>query len=231
VAARRIDLGLPIRFIASTVPSQDGQCSGQRKGSVCRTDTAASGWQWFSNRMQPCVFPVSDVSLSEEIPMTTDILHLHEPHVTSQDYVGYTSGITGVKGPGPCSATYLLVGPDGQEITRELMKTDMCGTGHDAEYLAVRFLTKVVTSQFPYIRTLCIMSSNLLVVNQLCGRWRIRVERYQKLVHMIQSTLEGLHWYVTWIPGGCNPLKPWHWEQHKELDSPDSKGDPQGSCR
>ena len=113
-----------------------------------------------------------------------NVVHLHERQITD-DFIGYTSGITGSQSTGPCSIAYLLTAPDGSELAKESINTSIVGTGHDAEYLAVTLLSRVVRSRFAYIKNLSIFCSDQLVVNQLSGQWRIQVEQHQQFVKKI----------------------------------------------
>ncbi len=130
----------------------------------------------------------------------------------SNGYTAYTSGITGDSNPGPISIAYLLVAPDGQKLERELMSTGINGSGHDAEYVSLMFLCRLIKSRFAYIESLSIYSSSKLVVNQLSGRWAIRVQRHQTFVDKITSDLSDIVWDITWTPRIENPIKTWHWE-------------------
>ena len=154
----------------------------------------------------------------------TNIVHLHERQMRDDDYIGYSSGITGFRSPGPCSIACLLIAPDGRELTRELVDTGIHGSGHDAEYLALTLLSRVVMKQFVRVHNLRIFCSNQLVVNQLSGRWQVHVDRHRQFVKKITSTLCDIHWGITWLPARDNPLKAWHWEHaNKQGATPEAK--------
>ena len=87
-------------------------------------------------------------------------------------------------------------------------------------YGPYKFLARVVTKRFPDIRNISIFSSNRLVVEQLCGRWEIRVHRLQGFAEKINSTLSGINWGITWLPKAANSIKDLHWEHYnQESDS------------
>ena len=92
------------------------------------------------------------------------------------------------------------------------MDTGINGSGHDAEYVSVMFLSRVITSHFDCIKNISIYSSSKLVVNQLSGRWAIRLQRHQTFVDKITSDLSNIVWDITWIPRVESHLKDWHWE-------------------
>ncbi len=138
-------------------------------------------------------------------------------------FIAYASGITGDSNPGPISIAYLLVAPDGKELCKELVDTAINGSGHDAEYLSVMHLSRAITSCFDNITNLSVYSSSKLLVNQLSGRWAIRVQRHQTFVDKITSHFSNINWDVTWIPRIENPMKTWHWEYHS-YSKDDSKG-------
>ncbi len=58
--------------------------------------------------------------------------------------------------------------------------------------------------------------SDQLVVNQLSGRWQVRVDRLQMFVDKIAGDLSDIRWGITWIPRIENPFKDWHWKQYRE---------------
>ncbi len=138
-------------------------------------------------------------------------------------FIAYTSGITGDTNPGPISIAYLLLAPDGQELCKELVDTAINGSGHDAEYLSVMHLSRAIASSFDNITDLSVYSSSKLLVNQLSGRWAIRVQRHQTFVDKIALDLSNISWNVTWISRIENPMKTWHWEYYS-FTKDDSKG-------
>ncbi|MGO9569314.1 MAG: hypothetical protein ACLP5H_17395 [Desulfomonilaceae bacterium] len=139
-----------------------------------------------------------------------------DPQSRIDNYIGYTSGITGSQAPGPCSAAYLLISPDGNELFREIMDTGIHSTGHDAEYLAVALLSRVVRTRFAHIKNLFIFCSDKLVGHQLSGLWQVRVARHQQFAEKIASNLKNIQWGIKWIPLVEHQLKDWHWENYKK---------------
>ena len=79
-------------------------------------------------------------------------------------------------------------------------------------------LSRVVRSRFGSIKSLSILSSDQLVVHQLTGRWRIRVDRFQTYVDKIHLSLKDIEWGIAWIPRVGNQLKDSHWERYQEND-------------
>jgi ribonuclease HI len=150
------------------------------------------------------------------------VVHLHARQMNVRDCEGYSSGITELGNPGVCSAAYLLMAPNGTELAKELVNTGLRGSGHDAEYLALRLLSSAVKSRFRRVRRLSLFSSSQLVVNQLSGRWRIRVPLHQQFVEEISLNLHDLEWSIEWTPAVANPIKAWHWKHYEE------KGDTEG---
>jgi ribonuclease HI len=160
----------------------------------------------------------------EEITMS-NVFHLHERQMRVDDYIGYASGITGFQHPGPLSIAYLLIAPDGTELERELINTNMSGSGHDAEYLAVMYLSRAVATSFPDVKNLRIFSSSQLVVNQLCGRWSTYTDRFRIFGEKIRSNLKHIQWDIAYIPRPDNQLKDWHWERYEESHPEESLTD------
>jgi len=148
---------------------------------------------------------------------TSNIIHMHDPQM-GHAHIAVTIGITGSQHPGPISISYLLIAPDGTELARESMETGINGTCHEAEYLAIMLLSRVVRSRFGSIKSLSILSSDQLVVHQLTGRWRIRVDRFQTYVDKIHLSLKDIEWGIAWIPRVGNQLKDSHWERYQEND-------------
>jgi hypothetical protein len=140
--------------------------------------------------------------------------NIHDP-AAKGNYIAYTSGIIGFQNHGLFSVCYFLTAPDGNELARDLISTEIYGTPHEAEYLATMYLSRVVSSEFPQIRNLWIFSSNQLVVNQLSGTWRIYDQRFQTYAGKIHSNLAQIQWGITWIPRIENQLKNWHWERYE----------------
>ena len=89
-------------------------------------------------------------------------------------------------------------------------------SGHDAEYLAVMLLCRVVTSRFAHVGNLSILCCDQLVVNQLSGTWRIGLKRFQTFVEKVSLDLKGVQWGITWIPRIANPIKTWHWDNYHQ---------------
>lgn len=145
-----------------------------------------------------------------------NVIHLNERQMRIDEYVGYASGITGFQHPGPLSIAYALIAPDGNELARELINTNMIGSGHEAEYLATMYLSRAVATRFPDVKNLRIFSSSQLVVNQLCGHWRIYVDRFQTFVAKIHSNLKDIQWDINFISRLDNQLKDWHWTRYEE---------------
>jgi hypothetical protein len=141
--------------------------------------------------------------------------NIHDPQMRSH-YIGYTSGITGFQHPGPLSIAYLLEGPDGTELARELINTNAAGSGHESEYLAVMYLARTIETRFPDVTNLRIYSSSQLVVNQLCGRWTTYIDRFRIFADKIDASLKHLHWGITYIPRLDNRLKDWHWAGYEK---------------
>ena len=137
------------------------------------------------------------------------------PHLRD-NYIGYTSGITGFQHPGALSIAHLLTSPDGTELARELINTNRIGSGHEAEYLAVMHLSRAIAIRFPDIKNLWIFSSSQLVVNQLCGRWSTYTDRFQIFADKIHSDLRHIQWGITYKPRLDNPFKNCHWERYEE---------------
>lgn len=151
----------------------------------------------------------------------SQVVHLQARQMNVRDCEGYASGITVLGNPGVCSAAYLLMAPNGTELARDLVTTGLRGSGHDAEYLALRLLSSAVKCRFPRVRRLSLFSSSQLVVNQLSGRWRIRVPVHQQFVEEISLNLHDLEWSIEWVPGAANSIKAWHWQRVREQGETD----------
>jgi hypothetical protein len=150
--------------------------------------------------------------------------NIHEPQMRD-NYTGYASGITGFQHPGPLSIAYLLIAPDGTQLARELLNTNMTGSAHESEYLAVMCLARAVAIRFPDIKNLRIFSSSQLVVNQLCGRWSTYTDRFRIFADKIHTDVRHIHWDISWIPRIENQLKQWHWERYQRSHPDESSMD------
>lgn len=155
----------------------------------------------------------------------SNVMPPHKRQMGIEDYIGYTSGITGLQQPGALSIAYLLLTPDGEELARELIDTKISGSAHDAEYLALMCLSRAVAIRFPDVKNLRIYSSSQLVVNQLRGNWRIYVNRFRIFGEKIHSNLEHMQWSIAYLPRTDNPLKNWHWERYEESHPDESSMD------
>jgi hypothetical protein len=139
---------------------------------------------------------------------------------TDTTYTAYVSGIAGDTGSGLMSVAFLLIGPDGTEITREFHDYNTWGSPHDAEYKALLHLIDSLKDR-PEIKNLSILSSNNMIVNQMTGKWRINVDRHREYYVEVNTgfsrrfKIGGIG--LSYVPKAENRVKEWHWERHAEV--------------